>query len=194
MLCRTSVVFFPKNLMTKTTIVSLFALSLLALTGVGYAAFTYPITVTGTASAGTLSIAFANPANTAGYGTSTPSTAGACSFSGTGSSTTLTVSNMVPGDTCTADITISNTGTVPTSSETTAVSGGPYCNSIGQLNCFYITDNLGLNSETGATGSGGSVGVGGSFTYTVTVGFPSLSTLQSTTAAFTITVTASAGS
>jgi len=178
-------------MMTKTTVVSLFAISLLALTGIGYAAFTYSITVTGTASAGTLAIEFNVPANP---GVSTPSGDGACSFSGTGTSTTLTVTNMVPGDTCTAQITIQNIGTVPTSTETTAISGGPYCNSPGQLNCFAVTDSLGLNSETGATGSGGSIGVGGTYLYSVNVIFPTGSTSQSTTASFTITVTASAGS
>jgi len=190
MLCRTSVVFFPKNLMTRTTIVSLFALSLLALTGIGYAAFTYPITVTGTASAGTLSIEFTTPAYSA---ISTPTGDGSCYFSGTGASTTLTVTNMVPGDTCTAQITIYNSGTVPTSSETTSISGGPYCNTPGQLNCFYVTDSLGLSSEVGP-GSGGVIGVGGTYLYSVTVGFPSTSTIPSTTASFTITITASAGS
>ena len=177
--------------MTKTTIMSLFALSLLALSGIGYAAFTYSITVTGSASAGTLAIGFTTPANS---GTSTPSGDGSCSFSGTGGSTTLTVTNMVPGDTCTAQITIQNTGTVPTSSETTSISGGPYCNTVGQLNCFAVTDGLGLDSESGATGSGGSIGVGGTYLYSVNVIFPTGSTDQGTTASFTITVTASAGS
>ena len=176
--------------MTKTTVVSLFALTLLAMSGIGYAAFTYSITVTGTASAGTLAIEFTTPANS---GTSTPSADGSCSFSGTGSSTTLTVTNMVPGDTCTASITIYNSGTVPTSSETTSISGGPYCNTPGQLNCFYVTDSLGLNSEVGP-GSGGVIGVGGTYLYSVTVGFPTGSTTPGTTASFTITVTASAGS
>jgi len=178
-------------MMTKTTIVSLFAISLLALTGVGFAAFTSQITVTGTASAGTLAIEFNVPTTP---GTSTPSGDGSCSYSGTGASTTLTVTNMVPGDTCTAYITIQNVGTVPTSSETTAITGGPYCNFVGQTNCFAVLDSLGLNSETGATGAYGSIGVGGTLTYSVSVIFPSGSTSQSTTASFTITVTASAGS
>ena len=181
-------------MMTKTTVVSLFALSLLALTGVGYAAFTSSITVNGTASAGTLSIAFTTPANTAGYGTSTPSGVGSCSFSGTGASTTLTVSNMDPGDTCTADITVANTGSLPTSSEATSLSGAPEAcvpTSTSPYNCFTISDNLGLNSYTGASGSGGAVASGGSFTYTVSVALPSTATTQGLSGSFTITLTAS---
>lgn len=177
-------------MMTKTTVVSLFAISLLALTGVGFAAFTSSIYVYGSASAGTLAIEFANPATP---GTSTPTGDGSCSFSGTGGSTTLTVSNMVPGDTCTATITIYNDGTVPTGSETTSITGGPYCNTPGQLDCFYVIDSLGLNSEVGS-GTGGAIGVGGTYGYSVTVGFPGGSTNPATSASFTLAVTASAGS
>jgi len=176
-------------MMTKTTVVSLFAISLLALTGVGFAAFTYSINVVGSASAGTLVIGFANPATPG-----TTSNGGACSFSGTGDSTVLTVSNLAPGDVCTATITVANTGTLPTASETTSLSAPVnVCTSPG-TNCFYVYDNLGLQSWTGANGAGGAVPVSGTFGYSVSVELAPGSTVQSEGGSFTITVTGSIGS
>jgi len=182
-------------MMTKTTVVSLFALSLLALTGIGYAAFTSNITITGTASAGTLQVQFASPVTSSGSpATSTPSGVGSCYFTGLGSSTTLTVTNMDPGDSCTAYVTVANTGTLPTSSETTSLSGATnVCvpTSTAPYNCFTVTDSLGLNSYTAANGAGGPVASGSSFGYTVTVQLPSTATAQGLGGSFTITLTAS---
>jgi hypothetical protein len=181
-------------MITKTMIVSLFALSLLALTGIGYATFTSTIYVNGTATAGTLNIAFAASPYLA-TGTTSPVGAGTCSFSGTGSSTTLTVTNMAPGDTCTATITVANTGSLPTASETTSITAGSYlCSGVLYPNCFIVYDNLGLNSFTGATGSGGPVASGGNFAYNVEVAYVSASTSQGLTGTFTIAVTGSVGS
>ena len=179
-------------MMTKTTVVSLFALSLLALSGIGYAAFTSTIYVSGSASAGTLILNFANPATP---GTSTPTGVGTCAFSGTGGSTTFTVSNLAPGDSCEAYITITNSGTLPTSSESTSLSGlTNICWGSEPVNCFVVEDTLGLNSATTATGSGGPVGVGGSFSYGVLVALSPGSTTQSESGSFTISVTGSVGS
>ena len=173
-------------MMTKTTVVSLFAISLLALTGVGFAAFTSSIYVYGTAGAGTLAVQFNNPATP---GTSTPSGAGTCGFSGTGGSTSFTASNLAPGDICTATITVYNTGSLPTTSETTSLSAP--VNVCNGANCFYVSDSLGLQSWTATNGFGGPVGIGGSFVYSVSVQLDPGSTVQSESGSFTITLTAS---
>jgi hypothetical protein len=176
-------------MMTKTTIASLFALSLLTLSGVGYATFTSSITVTGAASAGSLVLGFANPATSG-----TTANGGSCSFSGTGASTSLTISNLAPGDICTATITVSNSGSLPSSSETTALSGlTNVCTSV-TYNCFYVYDNLGLQSWTNTNGAGGPIGAGGSFVYVVNVQLAPGSTQQSESGSFTITLTGSVGS
>jgi hypothetical protein len=180
-------------MMTKTTVVSLFALSLLVLTGVGYAAFTSTITVTGTASAGTLALSFTTPATT---GTSTPTGAGSCYFSGTGSTTTLTVTNLAPSDTCYATITVYIGGTLPATSLATTITGAvpPLCWGSTPANCFVVTDTLGLNSGTGTDGAwSGTLASGTSFVYGVTVGLSAFSTTQSLSGSFTIYLTGSVG-
>ena len=176
-------------MMTKTTVVSLFAISLLALTGVGFATFTSSIYVNGSASAGTLVLGFTTPATPGAT-----SNGGSCTFSGTGGSTTLTVSNLAPGDICTATITVANSGSLPSASETTSLSGlTNVCTSPG-TNCFYVYDNLGLQSWTGANGAGGTVPVSGSFVYSVSVQLAPGSTVQSESGSFTITLMGSIGS
>ena len=188
-------------MMTKTTIVSLFALSLIALTGIGYATFTSTATINGNASAGTLTLAMSN----FNGGTSTPSGAGSCGWSsylaGPPASVTLTVSNMAPGDSCSAWLTINNVGSLPMTSEssTFAATTGFFCvNGVLTTNCFYVTDSLStpLNSFYGQSGSQAStVASGGTFSpYVVTVYYASGSTLQGQSATFTVTFTGSVGS
>lgn len=177
---------------TKTTLVSLLAISLLAFAGLGYSAFTSSINATGSATAGTLVLGFATPAT---GGTNTPTGSGGCAFSGTGSSTTLSVTNMAPGDSCTATITVTNSGSLPSSSETTSVSGGSYlCSPTQTYNCFNVKDNLGLNLEAPSNGAGGAIAAGSSFVYSVTVTLGAGSTQQSASGSFTITLTGTVGS
>jgi hypothetical protein len=169
------------------------AITVLALAGgLGYAAFTSTITVNGSAQAGTLTLGFNVPVTT---GTTNPTAAGTCYFSGTGGSTTLTVTNMAPGDTCTATITVQNSGTLPTSSETTTASGSYLCAGAIVTDCYVITDNLGLNSYFGTPGSGGALAANtGSFVYSATVTLPAGSTTQSSASSFTISITGTVGS
>jgi hypothetical protein len=187
--------------MTKTTVVSLFALSLIALTGIGYATFTSTATIYGNANAGNLVLAMSNFNN----GVSTPSGYGSCDWqsyvAGPPAYVTLTVSNMAPGDSCSAWLTINNVGSLPMTSEssTFAAGSGYWCTSGGYTtNCFYVTDSLStpLESYFGQSGSQAStVAPGNTFSpYYVTVYYASGSTTQNAAATFTITFTGSVGS
>lgn len=189
---------------TKTTLVSLLAISLIGLTGLGYATFTATVNTSANASAGTLYL------GTSGWtgGTTTPIGAGTCSWSNSqnGSPTspatvTLTVTNMAPGDSCTASLTIDNLGSLPMTSESSSFSagGGYFCTNGGyQTNCFYAVDSLAnpLNSYWGTSGSQSStVAAGGVFTpYSITVYYASGSTDQGESASFTLSFTGSVGS
>jgi len=185
-------------MMTKTTVVSLFALSLLALTGIGYATFTSAVTINGTASAGNLNLqfySFTNGVSSSGYGS--------CDWSAnTGTTVTLTVSNLAPGDSCTAYSNIYDTGSLPTTSMSATI-GGPWsniCLSGSQLNCFAVYDTYGINTPAGTLTSSTSgspliqAGGASSVAYNVEVVYVSGSTTQSLSGSFTITITGSVGS
>jgi len=186
-------------MITKTMMVSLFALSLLALSGVGFAVYSASVTINGTASGGTLVLGTSSWAS----GTTTPTGAGSCAWSdyvaGSPATITLTVTNMAPGDSCTASLHIDNLGTLPMTSESTTFAGvtGYFCTSGGYTtNCFFVTDSLGLQSYVGSNGANGlTVSPGGSYPggYWVTVTYASGSTVQSESASFTITFTGSVG-
>jgi hypothetical protein len=180
-------------MISKTVLYAVIGISLFAVSGIAYATFTSSITINGTATAGTLNLYVQG----ASGGTGTYSS---CSWSNNeGSSITLTVSNLSPGDSCSATATIENSGSLPSTSETSSLtsSSGPICTSSGQTNCFEITDNMGLNSETGSGGTSSSpidANNANSFTYVVTVSMPAGSTQQGISASFTITFTGSVGS
>jgi hypothetical protein len=132
--------------MTKTTVVSLFAITLLALTGIGYAAFTSTATANINASAGTLNLYFS-------YGTVTTytSVAGTCTAYASGGQLYVSYTNAAPGDTCSFYGTIANAGSLPATSVSLTYyawqsygPGGTYCDTTtGQGNCiFYEDDSL----------------------------------------------------
>ena len=104
-------------MITKTMMVSLFALSLLALTGIGYAAFTSTVTANITATGGTLTLEWNTPAvdvSSASYAN--------CGYTYGVSTTTFTVSAIAPGDAgCWYDLSVYNAGNVPA---TTLIPGG----------------------------------------------------------------------
>ena len=106
---------------TKTTIVSLLTISLIAVAGLGYSQFTSSVTANANATGGTLNLvwyyAAADPSNVA-YAQ--------CSVANVNSQTeTFTASAIAPGDNgCLFDVYIQNTGNVPANSITTSPASG----------------------------------------------------------------------
>ena len=148
-------------MMTKTTVVSLFALSLLVLGGVGYAAFTSSVTGTAYFTAGTLTLGVLGPA----YGTSNTPAGGdavapTCTFTPSsdsgppGSATfTLTASNLYPGDNgCDFAVAIYNSGSLPATSFTVSYlinpGGTDTCRNIATSGCYFLNDFLGSTPAT----------------------------------------------
>lgn len=167
-------------MITKTTVVALFALSLLAFTGIGYAAFTTTTSINVTATAGTV-----GPLDWSA-GAAAPSTSyGVCTVGGGGGGgapMTITMSALAPGDSCTVTATLTNTGNIPASLSDALTS----CNDYGSGLCSYLgyTDNL----------AGGYLSAGGSwtgFSATITLSSGTPTGYQGYSAVFTITVTGS---
>ena len=112
--------------------VSLFALSLLAVTGIGYAAFTATATATVNATAGNLSLQWT--ANSVDVGSDGYAT---CAPSGGGSAITETVSTIYPNSNgCIFNVTIQNNGNVPANTITVSPPAGTV---FGAYNCFAVT-------------------------------------------------------
>jgi len=119
--------------MTKTTVVSLLAISLLALTGVGYAAFTSTVNASITANAGNLNLVWYSAVpdgSNAGYLSCVPSYSSP-------NTEVFTTSHMAPGDGgCLFDVSIQNIGDVPANSITPSVASGT---TFGPYGCFTVT-------------------------------------------------------
>jgi hypothetical protein len=172
------------------------AVAIVAVGGIGFAAFTASVYVDGSGAAGSVALSFtSNP-----YGTAASSPAGAtCAIQSYGGSTgtiTVAASNLEPGQYCTFTLSVQNVGTLPITSETStyAYVSGSVCNSGGQMNCIWVSDGIGLNTETGTSGSDSTtIPVSGEYTYILYVELPGGSTIQSTALSFTITLTGSAG-
>ena len=138
-------------MLSKATILSLVAVSLAVLGGVGYATFTSTVNLTATATAGTLHIVIDSAnANVATAGDSITS----CSVTipaGSTTKATITAGNLFPGDTgCTYTIVLKNTGSLPATSFTvtynnldTTCSGTPFPGSGAFSVCFRYSDTLG---------------------------------------------------
>lgn len=171
----------------KTTIVSLLTFSLLALGSVGYAAFTSTVTVTGNATAGTLTINFVNSdgttatsgAYTSSYTGTTDDPEVVCTSVVTTTSLTITVTKLDPGDTCTVTYYIKNFGTVKADS----IAGSPGSGSIfGSSSDFTLTYTTpGGSLAPGAQASG---------TITITAGAGTLQSETGTSPTISITGTA----
>lgn len=160
--------------MTKTMVVSLFALSLIAFTGIGYATFTAAATVTGTAYAGTVSIEVTNISGVTCY-----YNPNVYSISGLGTSAaSFATYYYAPGDYCTATVTLQNNGNI---AELVTASSGV-------VGGYFTT------SDTGPTPS--VIAPGGTATDTITITLPSGlgNGAEGTVSTVTWTYTASAGS
>lgn len=181
-------------MINRTMMYAIIGISLFAVSGIAYAAFTSSIYINGNASAGTMTLQWNGSGFTNGAGTYST-----CDWSSnTGTSVTLTVSNLSPGDSCTAYAYVTDTGSLPATSASSSLSSPTnVCNYIGATNCFYVYDSMGLNSETGSSGSASGnplIAPSGNYGYSITVALPSGSTIQSLSGSFTITITGSVGS
>ncbi len=139
-------------MLTRATILSLVAVSLAAIGGVGYATFTSTVNVSATATAGTLALVLSSP-------TAATVTAGdtitACSASldATGR-LVISASNLFPGDAgCTFSVAITNTGSLPATAfvvdyanVATTCSGTLFPGSGAFSACFSYSDTLGGTS------------------------------------------------
>ncbi|MGI0128730.1 MAG: hypothetical protein ACREEC_01010 [Thermoplasmata archaeon] len=171
-------------------------IAVVAVGGIGFAAYTSSATVYGSASSGNLALAF-------DYGNPTGGTYANCAvFDLIGNTVHISATDLSPGDSCSVTLGVINNGSLPATSEATSFgfTSGSVCNSLGQMNCIQVTDNLGvqgLNTETGLGGidNKGIAGGGGLYpgNYKVTVTEPSGSTDQSLTLSYTITFTGSVG-
>jgi hypothetical protein len=183
---------------SRLVLVMVAAVAIVAVGGIGFAAFTSSVTVNGTASAGNIVLEFAS--NPYGTGASTPSGA-TCTlqtYGGTTTTISISASNLAPNQYCSFVLTITNAGSLPANSESSlfTASSGSYCSSSGEINCIWVQDSLSpspLNSETGVyTGSGTTViPAGGTLTYTIYTTLPAGSTDQSTSLGFSISLTGS---
>ena len=133
--------------MTKTTVVSLLAISLLATTGIGFAAFTTSSTNTYQFSAGKTgyswsSVTFYATNSSGTWGNSI----GAAVDGGVGGTPlTLSVSNLAPGDTFILYATLTNTGSVAES----IVEAGPVTvNDPSSCGAFFYQDTLSAPSTS----------------------------------------------
>jgi len=166
-------------MITKTMVISLFALSLLAVTGIGYAAFTSSAYITGNATAGTigpLSWNLGATACTSSYNTA--------SFAGSsGNSLVISAGNLGPGDYCTFQVSLSNAGSLPGTlsfpgASCSPITGGAVCADFGYSDGSFPS-TIGASATTGA------------WTITIALG-GSPSGPQGETVQFTETVTATA--
>ena len=131
-------------MMTKTTVVSLFALSLLALSGIGYAAFTSTVNASITATAGNVNLIWYNAVADG----SNPYYASCVPSSYSSNTEVFTVSAIAPGDGgCLFDVQIQNTGNVPVNSITPSAASGT---TFGPYACFTVT----YSSVPGSLGPG----------------------------------------
>ncbi len=189
------------------------ALALIIVAGTGFAAFTATATVNGKASAGTVDLAITSTQDLGCYaffGAQTPGP-GNISFSDLNeqrTSISLSVSNLTPSAFCEANVTLENTGSVPVNLSvalSTAGSNGVCAPEV--YNCFEVFTLSGItegviwftNSPIGGTPTTSVANVvtllpGGTFTDQVGVGIPPTSSdATPSSAAFTLTYTASAG-
>ena len=164
--------------MKKAIVTSLFAISLLALTGIAWAAYTSPVYINGTATAGSVSISYVTNSQTVdGTGAASANCAAQIVDSTHLTLGMGTIAGMpaAPGDVCGFGVKITNTGTLP------ALVTESFTGSIAP---FTYTDNIATHT--------GSLYIlpGGTFVYSSTMTLPAAATTgQGSTVTFSITIT-----
>jgi hypothetical protein len=194
------------------------AFAVLALAGVGFAAFTAQATVNGSASAATVNLQIVSEesaANTCFYLPGTPlagsPAAGNVSLSTSGplvSTATVAVSNLTPGVVCDVFVTLENTGSVPENvSVVLNTQGADGICAPSAVNCDDVLTLSGIQasgfywfigSPTAGSPSGASpnfvtLAVGGTYTDYIAVLITTGSTSAPALGTFSLVYTASAG-
>lgn len=163
---------------TKKRFVVLVAIiALIAFIGIGYAAFSQNLNVTGSASLNSdFKVAFENVQETAG------ADLGSMTISGTNSDTvTITLANLTPGDTYTATVDVKNTGKIDAKYNGITAGAENTAATADVTYSFTVEDGV----TTGATLSTSSTDV---HTFTFTFSWAKSAT-EATTTSFTFTYT-----
>jgi hypothetical protein len=163
-------------MVAKAIWATILAIGVLAVSGLGFAAFTSLATVQSTSTAGTLSVQWSNAA-TANDGNSYE----VCAVSFTGTSLWFNASALAPGDWCMVFGNLTNTGNVGANWATASTM------SAGFSSCF---------SWNQISASSGSVTPGGAVPFQATLGVQSGvgNSCESAVGSVTTTITATAGS
>ncbi len=163
----------------------------LGVAGVGFAAFTDPLTINGSATAGTLDVHIVDYSNNVAY----PGHTYLTHLSGDKKSIDLYAWNLVPGQYPNEQVKLKNVGTLPAHIAVTLV------NSDGNLVAMGGADAFDVQTTSGLTAVGGVWSVthwvtlypGHSIWDTIYVGIPAGSTSAPASTTFTIVYTATAG-
>jgi hypothetical protein len=160
--------------------------------GMAFATFSSSVTINGSATAGTLTLNFDGS-----YSSSSTPSGAVCTISETPTVATITATTLQPGQYCTFNLEVKDVGTLPATSEKSAITplSGSECTSGGQIDCIWVQDGIGLNTETGAGGSDSTnIAAGGTYAYTMYTTLPAGSTIQTTTFSFSVSLTGFVGS
>jgi hypothetical protein len=187
---------------SRLVLVMVAAVAIVAVGGIGYAAFTSTAYINGNIGAGTVQLAWCNPdyASCAAYfGAVAPATSyetdpgvNNCPTPNVIETNTpedtlvLSATNLAPGDYCTFTASLENTGNLPVSVTGT----GPY-NGAGSCGDLVYGDNIN-GGDLGYTPSSPSISVGGSFGFQASLGLSSSASTQSETCTFDVSFTGTA--
>jgi hypothetical protein len=152
------------------------AFAVLAVAGVGFAAFTASATVTGEASQGTVSLKITDFAFFGCHyvtGAPAPGTFDSASENAVDTVLSLKVGNLTPAAYCSVKVFIMNTGTVPINITAFLNETSGICPP-GGLNCYDVYDSFGLSAFGGVTSAslGAPIAPGVVINDLVSVGIP----------------------
>jgi hypothetical protein len=178
------------------------AVAIVAVGGIGFAAFTANAYINGTAGAGNVQLAWCNPgyASCAAYYGATGPTTYFASDPGvnicptptvitsvtTEDTLVLSATNLAPGDYCTFTASLDNVGTLPVS-----VSGNGAYGGAGS-GCGDVEYGDNINGGFGYSSSSPGINVGGSFGFVASIGLSSGATAQSESCTFDVSFTGTA--